>query len=137
MTRKRQKCSPCESLVWKISSVEDIVLKHEEDVKEDGEEAEAELGWIAKDARPVVVVVSDQDHLQVAIEAFYPPPSDQDHHNHDYHHDLYDGKTSASEVEEDIADAPAYCAFPSEVHVRLRNIPAIKDYHQVDLSPTL
>ena len=48
----------------KISSVEDIVLEHEKDVEEDGEEAETELGRVAKDARPVVVVVGDQAHLQ-------------------------------------------------------------------------
>ena len=54
----------------KISSVEDVVLEHEEDVKEDGEEAETELGRVAKDARPVVVVVSDQDHLQGEVEVF-------------------------------------------------------------------
>ena len=52
----------------KISSVEDIVLEHEEDIEEDGEEAETELGRVAKDARPVVVVVSDQDHLQQRID---------------------------------------------------------------------
>ena len=100
----------------KISSVEDVVLEHEEDVKEDGEEAETELGRVAKDARPVVVVVSDQDHLQGGIEVF-------EHKHHD--HDLNDGETSASEVEEYISNAPAHSAFPSEVHVRLRNIPAV------------
>ena len=61
----------------KISSVEDVMLEHEENVEEDGEEAEAELGRVAKDARPVVVVVSDQDHLQEAIEIFV--------HHHDDH----------------------------------------------------
>ena len=52
-----------------IPSVEDIVLEHEEDVKEDGEKAEAKLGRVAKDARPVIVVVSDQDHLQRGVDA--------------------------------------------------------------------
>jgi len=80
-----------------ISSIEDVVLEHEEDVKEDGEETETKLGRVAKDARPVVVVVSDQDHLN-------------------------DGETSASEVEEYISNTPADSAFPSEVHIRLRNI---------------
>ena len=46
----QQKCSPCKSLMWKIPSVEDVVLQHEEDVKEDREEAETKLGRIAKDA---------------------------------------------------------------------------------------
>ena len=114
----QQKCSPCKSLMWKISSVEDVVLQHEEDVKEDGEEAETKLGRIPKDARPVVVVVSDQDHLQGGIVVF-------DHQHHD--HDLNDGETSASEVEEYISNAPADSAFPSEVHICLRNIPVVAD----------
>ena len=61
--------------MWKISSVEDVVLQHEEDVEEDREEAETKLGRIAKDARPVVVVVSDQDHLQRGVDVFVPPRS--------------------------------------------------------------
>ena len=106
-----------------ISSIEDVVLEHEEDVKEDGEETETKLGRVAKDARPVVVVVSDQDHLQGGIVVF-------DHQHHD--HDLNDGETSASEVEEYISNAPADSAFPSEVHVRLRNIPAVADEQHFD-----
>ena len=47
-----------------VAPVEDVVLQHEEDVKEDGEEAEAELGGVAEDAAPVVVVVGNQHHLR-------------------------------------------------------------------------
>ena len=90
IAREDQDGSPCKSLMWEISSVEDVVLEHEEDVKEDGEEAETKFGRVAKDARPVIVVVSDQDHLQEGgIEVFK-------HQHHD--HDLNDGETSASEV---------------------------------------
>ena len=47
----------------KVASVEDVVLQHEEDVEEHREETKTELGGIAEDARPVVVVVCNQDHL--------------------------------------------------------------------------
>ena len=60
----------------KVASVEDVVLQHEEDVEEHGEETETKLGGIAEDARPVVVVVRNQDHLQREL----------DNIPHHYHH---------------------------------------------------
>ena len=70
------------------------MLVHEEDVEENGEEAEAELGGVAKDGAPVVVVVGDDEHLA-------------------------DAEEPAGEVEHDVADAPADGAFPEVVHVGL------------------
>ena len=68
----------------KVASVEDVVLQHEEDVEEHGEETETKLGGIAEDARPVVVVVRNQDHLQQELDNIphnYHPhqSSSQDH----------------------------------------------------------
>ena len=63
----------------KVAPVEDVVLQHEEDVEEDGEETETKLGGIAEDARPVVVVVRNQDHLQRELDNF------PHHHHHHYH----------------------------------------------------
>ena len=70
------------------------MLVHEEDVEEDGEETEAKLGGIAKDGAPVVVVIGDDEHLA-------------------------DAEETASEVEHDVADAPADGALPAVVHVGL------------------
>ena len=70
------------------------MLIHEEDVEEDGEEAEAELGGVAKDGAPVVVVVGDDEHLG-------------------------DAEETAGEVEHDVADAPADGALAQVVHVGL------------------
>ena len=66
----------------KVASVEDVVLQHEEDVEEHGEETETELGGIAEDARPVVVVVRNQDHLQRELDNF---PHLHHHHYHPHH----------------------------------------------------
>ena len=70
----------------KISSVEDVVLQHEEDVEHDGEETEAELSRVPKDGGPVIVVVADQDHLD-------------------------DAERAASEVKKDVSNAPAHSAL--------------------------
>ena len=67
-----------------VASVEDVVLQHEEDVEEHGEETEAKLGGIAEDARPVVVVVRDQDHLQRELDNI--PHHYYHHHYHRHHH---------------------------------------------------
>ena len=58
-----------------VAPVEDVVLQHEEDVEKDGEEAEAELGGVAEDAAPVVVVVGNQHHLRADMRetGTFPP----------------------------------------------------------------
>ena len=66
----------------KVASVEDVVLQHEEDVEEHGEETETKLGGIAEDARPVVVVVRNQDHLQRELDNI---PHHYHHHHHHHH----------------------------------------------------
>ena len=68
----------------KVASVEDVVLQHEEDVEEHGEETETKLGGIAEDARPVVVVVRNQDHLQRELDNH--PHHYHHHHHHRHHH---------------------------------------------------
>ena len=69
----------------KVASVEDVVLQHEEDVEEHGEETETKLGGIAEDARPVVVVVRNQDHLQQELDNI-PHHYHHHHHHHRHHH---------------------------------------------------
>ena len=66
----------------KVAPVEDVVLQHEEDVEEHGEETETKLGGIAEDARPVVVVVRNQDHLQQELDNI---PHHYHHHHHHHH----------------------------------------------------
>jgi hypothetical protein len=65
------------------------VLHHEQDVKQDGDEAQAELGKVPKDGIPVIVVVADEKHLD---------------HRED----------AAREVQKDVPDAPAHRALTPE-----------------------
>ena len=46
-----------------VVPVEDVVLKDEEDVKENREESKTKLGGVAEYTAPVIVVVGDQNHL--------------------------------------------------------------------------
>ena len=46
-----------------VAAVEDVVLQHEEDIEHDGEESQPELGGVAEQRVPVVIVVGDQEHL--------------------------------------------------------------------------
>ena len=73
-------------LVGRIAAIQPVVLHNEHHVKEDGDEAQAELGEVAKDGVPVVVVVADEEHLE-------------------------HGEDAAGEVQEDVADAPAHGAL--------------------------
>ncbi len=73
----------------RVAAVEPVVLHHEQDVKQDGDEAQAELGKVPKDGIPVIVVVADEKHL--------------DH-----------GEDAAREVQEDVPDAPAHRALTPE-----------------------
>jgi hypothetical protein len=73
------------------------VLEHEEDVEDEAEEAKPELGGVAEEGDPVVVVVRVERHLQ---------------HR----------QRPAHEVQEDVADGPAYSRLALVVHVRLETI---------------
>ena len=77
-----------ELLVGRIAAVQPVVLHHEGHVKQDRDEAQAELGEIPENGVPVVVVVADEKHL--------------DH-----------GEDAAGEVQQDVANAPAHGAFAS------------------------
>ena len=46
-----------------VAPIEDVVLQHEEDIEHDGEESQPELGGVAEQRVPVVIVVGDQEHL--------------------------------------------------------------------------
>ena len=46
-----------------VAPVKDVVLQHEEDIEHDGEESKPELGGVAEQRVPVVIVVGDQEHL--------------------------------------------------------------------------
>jgi len=84
-------------IVGHTLAVENVVLKDEEDVEQNGEKAEAEFRRVAKNAVPVVVVVSLEEHLQ-------------------------NGEGAAGKVQENVANAPSIRAFPFVVHIRLRNV---------------
>ena len=77
-----------ESLVREVSSVEHIVLEHEENVKYDREEAQTELGGVSEQTAPVVIVVGDEKHLEHA-------------------------EAAACEVQQDVANTPAHSALSS------------------------
>ena len=68
----------------------------------------------------------DQSSLLWAIKIICSKELILDHGHQHCDLDLNDRETSTSEVEEYIANAPAHRALPSEVHVRLRNIPAVR-----------
>ena len=98
-----------------VPPVEHVVLEHEEDVEKDGEEAKTELGGVAKDAAPVVIVVGDQHHLEnkkaVKTESLEAVT------------DLDDTERSTGEVQDDVPDAPTDGALPSVVLVGLGDVP--------------
>ena len=71
-----------------VASVQTVVLHDEEYVEEDGEGTEPELGGVAEDGSPVVVVKADDEHLQ-------------------------DGEGAPGGVQQDVANAPACRALPS------------------------
>ena len=52
-----------------VASVEDVMLHHEEDVEEDGEEAEAELGRVAEYRAPVVCAQQTVTHVTLVCSA--------------------------------------------------------------------
>lgn len=74
-----------------VAPVQPVVLRDEQDVEQDGEEAETELGRVPEDGSPVVVVVADEEHLE-------------------------DGERPAGEVEEDVTDTPANSTLPSKTY---------------------
>ena len=76
-------------LVGHVAPVQPVVLHHEQHVKQNGKQAQAELGRVPEDGSPVVVVVADEKHLE-------------------------DGEGAAREVEEDVTDAPAHCTLAPE-----------------------
>ncbi len=78
-----------ELLVGRVAAVQPVVLHHEHQIEEHGDEAQPELGEVPEDGVPVVVVVADEEHL--------------DH-----------GEDAAREVQDDVADAPAHRTFAPE-----------------------
>lgn len=73
------------------------MLDQEQDIEEDGEETETELGWIPEDGTPVVVVVPNEKHLK-------------------------DGERTSGKIQEYIAYTPTNCTLTSIVHEGLRYI---------------
>ena len=65
-----------------VPPVQNVMLDHEEDVENHREQTQAKLGGVAEDGAPVVVVVREDEHLR-------------------------DGQSAASEVQKDVANAPA------------------------------
>lgn len=80
-----------------VSPVEDVVLDHEEDVEEHREETQAKFRRVAEDWTPILVVVGEDEHLRY-------------------------GKRAAREVQEDVADAPAWRALAAVVVVGLGKV---------------
>jgi len=79
------------------SSVENVMLEHEENVEEDGEEAEAEFCRVTEDRTPIIVVVRDDEHLSHT-------------------------ESSSGEVKQDVPDAPAGGRLAAIVHNSLGNV---------------
>lgn len=75
-------------------SVQAEVLDEEDNIEDDGEDAEAKFGWVSEDQCPLVVVVGLQEHLEEA-------------------------EAAPSEVQKHVANAPALGAFVVKVHVGL------------------
>lgn len=98
---------PLQLLVGEVAPVQEVVLGDEQDVEQDGEEPQTELGWISEDGAPVVVVIADEEHLD-------------------------DGERSTGEVEDNVSDAPTHSALTSVVHVRLGHI-LDESYPQLDV----
>lgn len=77
--------------------VQTEVLGEEDNIKEDGEDAKSELGWVSEDQHPLVIIVRLQEHLEEA-------------------------KAAPCEVQKHTANAPALSAFVVKVHVGLWKI---------------
>lgn len=75
-------------------SVQAKVLDEEDNIEDDGEDAEAKLGWVSEDQCPLVIVVGLQKHLE-------------------------ETEAAPSEVQKHVANAPALGAFVVKVHVGL------------------
>lgn len=78
-------------------AVEDVVLIDENDVERDADKAEAKLDWVARDARPVTRDIGIQNELRNAED-------------------------TASEIQQDVADAPANSRAHFVVDVNLRAV---------------
>lgn len=78
-------------------SVQVEVLDEEDNIKEDGEDAQSELGWVSEDQCPLVIIVRLEEHLEEA-------------------------KAAPCEIQEHTANAPAPGAFVVKVHVGLWEI---------------
>lgn len=70
------------------------MLDEEDNIKEDGEDAKSELGWISEDQCPLVIIVRLEEHLEEA-------------------------KAAPCKIQEHTTNAPALSAFVVEVHVGL------------------
>lgn len=73
------------------------MLDEEDNIKEDGEDAKSELGWISEDQCPLVIIVRLEEHLEEA-------------------------KAAPCKIQEHTTNAPALGAFVVEVHVGLWEI---------------
>lgn len=78
-------------------SVQNEVLKQEDDVEEDGDESDAELGEVAEETDPVGIVVGEQQHLE-------------------------DAEGAAAQVEQHAADRPADRRLPLVIEPGLRRV---------------
>merc|ERR1719445_1582016 len=56
--------APAQCFMRDVPSVEDVVLEHEEYIESHGEESETELCGVSEERAPVIIVVSDQEHLE-------------------------------------------------------------------------
>lgn len=73
------------------------MLDEEDNVKEDGEDAKSELGWISEDQYPLVIIVRLEEHLEEA-------------------------KAAPCKIQEHTTNAPTLGAFVVKVHVGLGEI---------------
>lgn len=78
-------------------AVKDVVLSDENDVERDADKAEAKLDWVARDTRPVARDVGVQDELRNAED-------------------------TTSEIQQDVANAPANSRAHFVVDVNLRAV---------------
>ena len=78
------------------------MLDNEEYIKQYWEKAKPKLGWISKDGAPIVVVITDEDHLQ-------------------------DGEGAPGKVQQDVTDAPAHGALSPEMSSFLSHLPHSTD----------
>lgn len=93
------------------------MLDNEEDIEQNREETQAELGWIAEKRLPIV-----WKQKQSLIALWESPTSSRLTVVVGVEHHLKHWKGSTGEIEENVADAPSHCAFSAIVHHSLWDV---------------